>query len=111
MTRETVAITGPSGCGKRKVDAAAPAERAGPPFGWNGAACGAPCGSDGRTRAGPPAARRDGFVFQSFQLMDELTAVENVELAALLAGRSARPARRQAMALLEQVGLADRARE
>lgn len=29
-----------------------------------------------------------GFVFQSFHLMDELTAVENVELAALLAGQS-----------------------
>jgi putative ABC transport system ATP-binding protein len=28
-----------------------------------------------------------GFVFQAFHLMDELTAVENVELAALLAGR------------------------
>nr|WP_245806373.1 ATP-binding cassette domain-containing protein [Cryptosporangium aurantiacum] len=30
-----------------------------------------------------------GFVFQSFHLMDDLTAVENVELAALLAGRPA----------------------
>ena len=28
-----------------------------------------------------------GFVFQAFHLMDELTAVENVELPALLAGR------------------------
>jgi ABC-type branched-subunit amino acid transport system ATPase component len=43
--------------------------------------------------------RRDhvGFVFQSFHLMDELTAVENVELAALLAGQSPRRARRRAM--------------
>jgi ABC-type lipoprotein export system ATPase subunit len=56
--------------------------------------------------------RRDavGFVFQAFHLMDELTAVENVELPALLAGRSAPAARRQAAALLDQVGLADRAR-
>jgi ABC-type lipoprotein export system ATPase subunit len=40
--------------------------------------------------------RRDavGFVFQAFQLMDERTAVENVELPALLAGRSPRAARR-----------------
>jgi len=55
--------------------------------------------------------RRDaiGFVFQAFHLMDELTAVENVELPALLAGRSPRSARRRAMDLLEQVGLADRA--
>ncbi|MCT2582123.1 ABC transporter ATP-binding protein [Actinophytocola sp. S1-96] len=55
--------------------------------------------------------RRDsvGFVFQSFHLMDELTAVENVELAALLAGRSPRQARRRAGYLLDRVGLADRA--
>ncbi|MFI5485033.1 MULTISPECIES: ABC transporter ATP-binding protein [Micromonospora] len=55
--------------------------------------------------------RRDriGFVFQSFHLMDELTAVENVELAALLAGQSPGRARRRAMYLLDRVGLADRA--
>jgi ABC-type lipoprotein export system ATPase subunit len=51
-----------------------------------------------------------GFVFQAFHLMDELTAVENVELPALLAGRSPRAARRRAADLLERVGLADRAR-
>ena len=58
------------------------------------------------------ALRRDGvgFVFQAFHLLDELTAVENVELPALLAGSSARGARRRALHLLEQIGLADRAR-
>jgi putative ABC transport system ATP-binding protein len=50
-----------------------------------------------------------GFVFQAFHLMEELTAVENVELSALLAGRSPRAARRRAEELLEQVGLTDRA--
>jgi ABC-type lipoprotein export system ATPase subunit len=50
-----------------------------------------------------------GFVFQAFHLMDELTAAENVELPALLAGVSPRKARRRATGLLEQVGLADRA--
>ena len=56
--------------------------------------------------------RRDeiGFVFQAFQLMDELTAQENVELPALLAGHPPNQARARATALLEQVGLADRAR-
>ena len=49
-----------------------------------------------------------GFVFQAFHLMDELTAQENVELPALLAGRSPRDARRRARQILEQVGLADR---
>jgi ABC-type lipoprotein export system ATPase subunit len=41
--------------------------------------------------------------------MEELTATENVELPALLAGRSPGVARRRAADLLEQVGLADRA--
>jgi len=56
--------------------------------------------------------RRDeiGFVFQSFQLMDELTAQENVELPALVAGFPPNEARARATALLEQVGLADRSR-
>jgi putative ABC transport system ATP-binding protein len=50
-----------------------------------------------------------GFVFQAYHLMDELTAQENVELPALLAGRSPRAARDRAQQLLEQVGLVDRA--
>jgi putative ABC transport system ATP-binding protein len=56
--------------------------------------------------------RRDhvGFVFQDFHLMEELTAVENVELPALLAGTASGRARRAATDLLEAVGLADRMR-
>ncbi|MEU5029782.1 ABC transporter ATP-binding protein [Streptomyces milbemycinicus] len=50
-----------------------------------------------------------GFVFQSFHLMDELSAVESVEFPALLAGCGRRRARRRAVELLEQVGLGDRA--
>jgi putative ABC transport system ATP-binding protein len=50
-----------------------------------------------------------GFVFQAYHLMDELTAQENVELPALLAGRTPRASRRRAEELLAQVGLADRA--
>jgi ABC-type lipoprotein export system ATPase subunit len=50
-----------------------------------------------------------GFVFQAFHLVDELTALENVELPALLAGATPRKARDRAQELLEQVGLADRA--
>jgi putative ABC transport system ATP-binding protein len=49
-----------------------------------------------------------GFVFQAFHLVDELTAVENVELPALLAGASLRAARERAVELLEQVGLTRR---
>ena len=56
--------------------------------------------------------RRDeiGFVFQAFHLMDELTAQENIELPALLAGCTPSEARARATALLQDVGLADRAR-
>jgi putative ABC transport system ATP-binding protein len=50
-----------------------------------------------------------GFVFQAYHLMDELSAQENVELPALLAGRTPRDAQRRARQLLDQVGLADRA--
>jgi putative ABC transport system ATP-binding protein len=50
-----------------------------------------------------------GFVFQAFHLVDELTARENVELPALLAGATPHAARARASELLEQVGLADRA--
>ncbi|MEV0661769.1 ABC transporter ATP-binding protein [Actinomadura luteofluorescens] len=54
--------------------------------------------------------RSVGFVFQAFHLVEELSAAENVELPALLAGRSPRAARRRASALLEQMGLGERAR-
>ncbi|MGZ6640932.1 MAG: ABC transporter ATP-binding protein [Solirubrobacteraceae bacterium] len=54
-------------------------------------------------------ARRMGFVFQFYNLMPVLSAVENVELP-LLVGR-VRPgqARRRALEALELVGVADRA--
>jgi putative ABC transport system ATP-binding protein len=53
--------------------------------------------------------RTIGFVFQAFHLVDELTAVENVELPALLVGVSRRAARARAVGLLERLGVADRA--
>jgi putative ABC transport system ATP-binding protein len=49
-----------------------------------------------------------GFVFQAYHLMDELTALENVELPALIAGRRRGDARRRARRLLEQMDLAER---
>ena len=55
--------------------------------------------------------RRDhlGFVFQFFNLIPTLTVVENVQLPAELSGASVREAARRALALLDQVGLGDRA--
>jgi putative ABC transport system ATP-binding protein len=104
---ETLAIMGPSGCGKSTLlhllgglDRPSAGEL------WL-----AGRRIDQMSERGLAALRRDavGFVFQAFHLMDELTAVENVELPALLAGCSPRSARRRAVGLLDRVGLADRA--
>ena len=53
-------------------------------------------------------AQRVGFVFQSFQLLTGLTALENVMLPLELAGQP--DARRQALELLDRVGLQTRVR-
>lgn len=49
-----------------------------------------------------------GYVFQFFHLVPELTALENVLLAARIAGTPMRQAREQAKALLARVGLGER---
>jgi len=54
-------------------------------------------------------ARHMGFVFQFYNLMPVLTAVENVELPLLLSRVGAKTARRKALEALELVGIADRA--
>jgi putative ABC transport system ATP-binding protein len=55
-------------------------------------------------------ARRVGFVFQSYNLLPVLNALENVELPLLLSKRSAGEARRRALRALEVVGLENRLR-
>ena len=49
-----------------------------------------------------------GFIFQNFNLLPVLSAVENVELPLLLNGRSPGEARSEAQRALERVGLGDR---
>jgi putative ABC transport system ATP-binding protein len=105
---ETLAVMGPSGCGKSTLlHLLGGLDRPSAGEIWL-----AGRRIDRMSERGMAALRREavGFVFQAFHLMDELTAVENVELPALLAGRSPRVARRRASELLEQVGLTDRAR-
>ena len=50
-----------------------------------------------------------GFVFQFHGLLPELSLVENVELPALIGGRSRSQTRRKAMELVDYMGLRDRA--
>lgn len=52
--------------------------------------------------------REIGFVFQSFQLLLRLSALENVELPMIYAGVSSENRRKRAAAILERVGLAEK---
>ncbi len=105
---ETVAVMGPSGCGKSTLlHLLGGLDR---PSGGEVSLNGRRIDDIGEKALARMRRTDIGFVFQAFHLMEELTAVENVELSALLAGRSPRAARRRAQELLEQVGLAGRAR-
>jgi putative ABC transport system ATP-binding protein len=54
-------------------------------------------------------ARRMGFVFQLYNLLPVLSTVENVEMPLLVSGVGTAEARKRALAMLDQVGMADRA--
>jgi putative ABC transport system ATP-binding protein len=104
---ETVSVMGPSGCGKSTLlHLLGGLER--PDAGelrLGGRRV------DGLSETQWAVFRRQGvgFVFQAFHLVDELTAVENVELPALLVGSSRRDARRRASGLLDRLGVGARA--
>ena len=53
--------------------------------------------------------RRIGFVFQSFNLIPQLTALENIEVPLFYQGLHRRDRRRRALALAQEVGLERRA--
>jgi ABC-type lipoprotein export system ATPase subunit len=104
---ETIAVMGPSGCGKSTLlHLLGGLERA---SGGEIVLAGSRLDQMGERALARLRRTAIGFVFQAFHLIDELTARENVELPALLAGQSPRAAKRQAVGLLERVGLADRA--
>jgi putative ABC transport system ATP-binding protein len=105
---ETLAVMGPSGCGKSTLlHLLGGLER---PTGGEVWLAGQRIDTLSERSLARMRRRSVGFVFQSFHLMEELSAAENVELPALLAGRSPRAARRRAAELLERVGLTDRVR-
>jgi ABC-type lipoprotein export system ATPase subunit len=105
---ETVAVMGPSGCGKSTLlHILGGLER---PSAGEVMLAGSRLDQMGERALARLRRTAVGFVFQAFHLIDELTARENVELPALLAGRSPRAARRRAAELLDRVGLADRAK-
>jgi len=100
---EMVAIMGPSGCGKTTL---------------LNTASGLDEPTDGRVfiegtdlstldddTKTSYRARRMGFIFQFYNLLPVLSAVENVELPLLVSGTPPGEARRQAQAGLERVGL------
>jgi ABC-type lipoprotein export system ATPase subunit len=104
---ETLAVMGPSGCGKSTLlHLLGGLER---PSAGEVTLAGARVDQLSENALARLRRKAIGFVFQAFHLMDELTAVENVELPALLAGRSPRAARARAEELLDRVGLTDRA--
>ncbi|MGG7606176.1 ABC transporter ATP-binding protein [Massilia sp. BKSP1R2A-1] len=105
---EYVAITGPSGCGKStllSVLGLLDVPNEGEYFfeGQNVA---------GWSEARLNALRRGkiGFIFQSFNLIEELTVYENVELALEYTGTPPAERRRRVEAMLERLGVAHRAR-
>jgi putative ABC transport system ATP-binding protein len=103
--RTFTAVMGPSGSGKSTfLSCAAGIDR---PTGGRVLVAGADVTDWDEERRSRLRAGDIGFVFQDFQLMPYLTAQENVGLPVRLAGR--RPDRARVRALLELVGLADRA--
>ncbi|GAA3606021.1 ABC transporter ATP-binding protein [Nonomuraea rosea] len=103
---EAVAVMGPSGCGKSTLlNVVAGLDR---PTSGRVEVCGQDLG--GLSEAGLALFRRQriGMVFQFFNLLDDLSVVDNVTLAAQLAGTPARRARRRALELLDELGVAGR---
>jgi putative ABC transport system ATP-binding protein len=104
---EMVAIMGPSGSGKTTLlNCLSGLDRV---DGGEVLIDGTPLSSLSDDERTDYRARRMGFVFQFYNLMPVLSAVENVELPLLVARAPARDARRKALAALELVGLAERA--
>lgn len=104
---EVVSIVGPSGAGKTtllQLVGALDKPDSGSIF-FNGENL---C-SMGRNRLSAFRNTHIGFVFQFHQLLPEFTALENIMIPALIAGKSRADATKRAMELLQLMGLSARA--
>ncbi|NVD96816.1 ABC transporter ATP-binding protein [Massilia sp. BJB1822] len=105
---EYVAITGPSGCGKSTLLSL---------LGLLDVPSSGDYWFEGTNVAGWSEAQlnklrrgRIGFIFQSFNLIEELSVFENVELALEYTGMAARERKDKVNAMLEKLGIAHRAK-
>jgi putative ABC transport system ATP-binding protein len=104
---EFVALTGPSGCGKSTLlNLAAGLDVAdeGTIF-----VAGEEVTGQSEDELARMRRRHIGIVFQFFNLLEGVTVLENVALAAIIAGRKRRPAETRARDLLDLLGLGDKA--
>jgi putative ABC transport system ATP-binding protein len=103
---EAVAVMGPSGCGKSTLlNMIAALDR---PTSGTVVVQGEDLGKRNETRRALFRRHRIGMVFQFFNLLDDLPALDNVALAAQLVGTPAKQARARALELLDELGVADR---
>jgi putative ABC transport system ATP-binding protein len=103
---DAVAVMGPSGCGKSTLlNMIAGLDR---PTAGTVEVHGQDLGSLNETGLALFRRRHIGMVFQFFNLIDDLPALDNVALAGQLTGTRAREARRRALELLDELGVADR---
>jgi putative ABC transport system ATP-binding protein len=103
---EFVAIVGPSGSGKSTLMNLLGCLDT--PSGGTYRLAGEPVAGLTRDQLADVRNRRVGFVFQAFNLLPQITALENVEMPMLFGGISPKDRRARAAALLEKVGLGDR---
>ncbi|MFB7667015.1 ABC transporter ATP-binding protein [Kitasatospora sp. NPDC056138] len=103
---EAVAVMGPSGCGKSTLlNMVAGLDR---PSSGAVRVQGQDLGQLNENGLALFRRRHIGMIFQFFNLIDDLPALDNVALAAQLTGTSAKQARRRALELLDELGVAHR---